>query len=248
MNLFDDSVGRLRTFLGRKQSAGELRTTQLPATTGWPAGERGNIVLAADTGVELGNPRVESASFMVWTEAADAVRDGAVHVVGPDLAESAGRSLPFGKAVILRVNGMNEENCYERHRALELIRYRLNLKGYMMRAVSQYLREWSRVSVEAIDGGFSFATLAGTLHSMYRAVEYVSAVEFVFVTSSPEDVRALGETCARVERLIGAMNKMAQEMSFDCGVCDYTDVCSEVEDLRSMRKNAAEGGAHATRH
>lgn len=245
MNLFDDTILQLRTFL--KEKEGLLRTVQA-SPAGWPAGEKGNIVLASDTGVELGNPRSESASFMVWTEKAGVVRDGAVHVIGPDIPESGGKSLPFGKAVILGVKGMDEENCYERHRALELVRYDLNLKGYMMRAVSQYLREWSRVSREAVDKGFSFATLAGALVAMYRKVDFVEAVEFVFVTSSAADVRSLGETGGRVERLIGAMNKMAQEMSFDCGTCDFTDVCTEVEDLRNMRKNMSGGAAGDARH
>lgn len=245
MNLFDDTINHLRSFL--KEKEGLLRTIQA-SPAGWPAGERGNIVLGTDTGVELGNPRDESASFMVWTEKSGGVRDGTVHIIGPDLMESSGKSLPFGKAVILGVKGMNEENCYERHRALELVRYDLNLKGYMMRAVSQYLREWSRVSTAAVAGGFSFATLAGALAEMYRKVEFVESVEFVFVTSSAVDVRSLGETGNRVERLIGAMNKMASEMSFDCGTCDFTDVCTEVEDLRNMRKSMSGGGAGDAKH
>ena len=31
------------------------------------------------------------------------------------------------------------------------------------------------------------------------------------------------------------MNKMARELSFDCGTCDFTDVCGGVSELRSMR-------------
>ncbi len=248
MELFDDIIRQLRGFLDEKKAAGELRTTAVPAGATWPAGERGNIVLAQDTGVELGNPRDESASFMVWTGDVGAVRDGLVHVVGPDLPESMGSGLPFGKAVIIGVTGMSEENCYERHRALELARYDLNLKGYMMRAVSQYLREWSRVSRGAVEGGFSFAVLAAALSGLYRAVDFVESVEFIFVTSSAAEVRRLGEAGSRAERLIGAMNKMAAEMSFDCDTCDYTDVCSEVEGLRSMRNTITGKGATHARH
>ncbi len=238
MNLFDDTIRQLRGFLEEKSAAGELRTLRA-VDAGWPAGERGNIVLASDTAVELGNPRDESASFMVWTERRSDSEDGAVRLVGPDLPESMGRGLPFGKAVILGVKGMDAENCYERHRSLDLARYDLNLKGYMMRAVSQYLREWSRVSREALVNGFSFTVLAGALSAMYKKIDFVESVEFLFVTSSTGDVRRLGETGGRVERLIGAMNKMAAEMSFDCGTCDYTDVCTEVEGLRNMRNNLA---------
>lgn len=146
------------------------------------------------------------------------------------------QSLPFGKVVLLKLKGMDENNCYERHRQLDMARYDLNLRGYMMRAASQYMREWSRVSREAARGGFSFAHLAGVLSSIYSSFEYVEGVEYIFVTSSTEDVRGLASTGATVEKRISAMNKMATELSFDCDSCDYTEICAEVEGLRSMHK------------
>ncbi len=201
----------------------------------WPMGERGNIVLKCDTAVELGNPRDESASFLVWTGNADLVRDGMITRIGPDVSVSAGASLPLGRAVILHVDGFTENNCYDRHREIELARYDVNLKGYMMRAVSQYMREWSRISRQAIAEGFSLEVLAAALMERYRKLEYVRGVEMLIVTSSPEDVRSLQHVGERAVRLIGAMNKMAKELSFDCGTCDFTDVCGEVSELRSMR-------------
>ena len=239
MKLFDDTIGNIRAFLAEKRAAGDLKEFRA-AETSWPAGEKGNIVLASDTGVELGNPGNESSSFILWTEKSDEVRDGLVSLVGPDLASSTGQSLPFGKVVILAVEGMDENNCYERHREIDIARYNLNLKGYMMRAVSQYLREWSRVSREAVENGFDFSVIAAALLDIYKGIDFVKKAEFVFVTSSREDVSLLREEGSRVERLIGAMNKMAFEMSFDCGTCDYTDVCTEVEDLRNMRQNLIE--------
>ncbi|MEZ4578964.1 MAG: hypothetical protein R2875_13445 [Desulfobacterales bacterium] len=44
----------------------------------------------------------------------------------------------------------NADNSYDRYREMELLRYDIHLKGYMMRGVSQYQREWSRVSHEAM--------------------------------------------------------------------------------------------------
>ena len=37
-------------------------------------------------------------------------------------------------------------------------------------------------------------------------------------------------------RIIGAMNKMATEMSLDCDTCEYAAVCEDVSELRSMRR------------
>lgn len=236
MNLFDDIIYELRAFLDEKKISGRLRELKASRRE-WPSGERGNIVLASNTGVELGNPEKESSSFIVWTENNSDIKDGRINLIGPDISESKGGSIPFGRVLIFTVKDMDENNCYERHRQIDTARYNLNLKGYMMRAVSQYMREWSRVSNEALADGFDFATLAGALSSIYRPMEFIESVEYIFVTSSAEDVRFIAEKGSRVQRLIGAMNKMATEMIFDCGSCDYTDICSEVEGLRSMRRN-----------
>lgn len=197
-------------------------------------------MLATDMAVELGNPRQDSVSFMIWTERAGVIDDGVYHLAGPDLPDAKAKSLPFGKVVMLEVEGMDEENCYERHRALELARYDLELEGYMLRAVSQYLREWSRVSVRALENGFSFSVLAGELARLYRSFGFVRGIECVFITSHSADIRALSPMGEKVEKRIAAMNKMAVEMNFDCGSCEYTDVCTEVEGLRMIRNHQNE--------
>ncbi len=244
MKLFEDVIRELRTWMdGMKASAhgyAEHAAGRIP----WPEGERGNIVMQADTAVELGNPRDESVSFLVWTPQPDLVRDGVTTLIGPDVSSYPGASLPFGKAVLIGVDGFTEDNCYERHREIEIARYGMNLKGYMIRAVSQYMREWSRISREAIADGFSLTVLSSALGETYRKLAYVTSVETLFVTSSPDDVRSLRPIGERAVRLISAMNKMAQELSFDCGTCDYTDVCSEVDALKSMRQSMKKGEAH----
>jgi CO dehydrogenase/acetyl-CoA synthase beta subunit len=240
MNLFDDSIEKLQSFLDHKKAAGSLRELKAGHKT-WPEGERGNIVLASDTAVELGSPEMESVSFMVWTEKSGLIKNNRLNLIGPDISEKIYsdrmQSLPFGKVVLLKLKGMDENNCYERHRQIDMARYDLNLRGYMMRAASQYMREWSRVSREAARSGFSFAHLAGALSAIYSRFEFIEGVEYIFVTSSTADVRGLASTGSTVEKRISAMNKMATELTFDCDSCDYTEICAEVEGLRSMHKN-----------
>jgi len=235
MKLFEEIIHDLRSWMDGMRSSTHGFAEFTAVNRPWPAGEKGNIVLQCDTAVELGNPRDESASFLVWTGNPELVRDGMITRIGPDVAGRDGARLPLGKAVILDVEGFTEENCYDRHREIELARYDVNLKGYMMRAVSQYMREWSRISRQAIAEGFSLDLLAASLMERYRRLDYVRGVEILIVTSSPDDVRSLQHVGERAVRLISAMNKMAQEMSFDCGTCDFTDVCSEVSELRTMR-------------
>jgi CO dehydrogenase/acetyl-CoA synthase beta subunit len=123
---------------------------------------------------------------------------------------------------------------------MEAVRYSIDLKGYMIRAVSQYQREWSRISKDALQNGFSFQILGSALRKEYFKKEYVLAVEILLVTSSAEDVGELKEMTKNVGRTINAMNKMLSEIDSDCDECEYNDVCDEVEELKGMKKSRDE--------
>ena len=244
MKLFEDVIRELRTWMDGMKASVHGYAEHAVGAISWPEGERGNIVMQSDTAIELGNPRDESVSFLVWSPHDELIRNGITTVIGPDVSSFSGANLPFGKVVLIGVEGFTDDNCYERHREIEIARYGMNLKGYMIRAVSQYMREWSRISREAIAEGFSLRVLSSALMETYRKLAYVKSVETLFVTSSPADVRSLRPIGERAARLIAAMNKMAQELSFDCSTCDYTDVCSEVDALKSMRQSMKKEGAN----
>jgi CO dehydrogenase/acetyl-CoA synthase beta subunit len=239
--LFNERIRELRAYVDtvrRRNLVRVVRTAEVPA---WPPGKKGNVVLQADTAVELGSPQDESVAFHVWTADPDLVHDGCITLVGPDVGESLGRHLPFGKAVLLGVEDICEENCVERYRELGLRRYDLNLAGYMLRAPSQVGREWSRVSRQAVDGGFTLATLGGALIRLYKALPYVKSAEVLVVTSSPADVRELSMIGERASRQMDAWNKMTTELVRECESCEFNDVCSQVEDFRVSRRTPQQG-------
>ena len=129
---------------------------------------------------------------------------------------------------------------------MELIRYDLDLKGYMLRAVSQFRREWSRISTEAINKGLSFEILGSALMKMFREKSYINALEIIFVTSNEEDVRILRDITTDSTRMIEAMNKMAREADLECDECEYQDVCDDAGELKKMREakmKKASGGS-----
>jgi CO dehydrogenase/acetyl-CoA synthase beta subunit len=206
----------------------------------WPSGKGRNVVLSDEMAVELGNPQMNSVSCLIWTENLNLVSDGKISLFGPDIKESNGKSLPFGKIVLVGVSGFDEESTYDKYKEMEAVRYSLDLKGYMIRAVSQYQREWSRISKEALGNAFSFDILGGALREEYLNKSFVHAVEFLFVTSSGEDVGELQEITKNVGRTISALNKMLSEIDPDCDECEYNDVCDEVEELKGMRKKRDE--------
>lgn len=234
MELFERTFSDIRNFTEKRNAISWVVAARNHT---WPLGKGKNVVLADDMAVELGNPVMDSASSLLWTEHPDLVCDGKITLIGPDIRSSSGKSLPFGKVVLVGVKGFNEDNTYERYKELETIRYSLDLKGYMMRAASQYQREWSRISKNALQDGFSFDVLACALRDEYLKMDYVHAAEFLFVTSGTGDVQELKEITKNVSRTINAMDKMFNEIDPDCDECEYNDVCNEVGELKGMRRS-----------
>ncbi|MBN1365645.1 MAG: hypothetical protein JW976_12615 [Syntrophaceae bacterium] len=233
MELFVDTIIDIRKYIEKKNRRSLSVKEQKKF---WPAGKGRNVVLTDDMAVELGNPQMNSVSCLIWTQKTDIIDDGKINLIGPDIKESSGKSLPFGKVVLAEVSGFDEETTYDKYKEMEAVRYSLDLKGYMIRAVSQYQREWSRISKEAVQNGFSFEILAEALSNEYLKKDYIHAVEFLFVTSSADDVGELQEITKNVGRKISALNKMLSEIDPDCDECEYNDVCDEVGKLKSMRK------------
>ncbi|MDZ7832446.1 MAG: hypothetical protein U5L07_11900 [Desulfobacterales bacterium] len=236
MQLFDKHIDQIRNFLERYQAAGALTTYSHTRPASWPASHRQNLVLAGDTGVELGHPNDVSSAFLLWTNDPARVVDRRITVVGPDLPDLKDQRASFGKIIIAAGDDFDEENSFERYREMELLRYDLDLKGYMMRGVSQHQREWSRVSREALKNGFSFRVLGGSLLDQFTRLSYIKAAEVIFITQSREAVLEIQGIACETIKIIGAMNKMAEELSFDCTTCEYNAVCSDVAELRAMRK------------
>jgi CO dehydrogenase/acetyl-CoA synthase beta subunit len=237
MELFGETLVDIRKYIEGKKCRSLVAAEQ---KTPWPSGKGRNVVLSDDMAVELGSPQMNSVSCLIWTQKADLVRDGKITLLGPDIKDSQGKSLPFGKVVLLGVSGFDEESAYDKYKEMEAVRYSLDLKGYMIRAVSQYQREWSRISREAVEGGFSFEALGSALREEYLKKDFIHAVEFLFVTSSAEDVGELQEITKNVGRTISAMNKMLSEIDPDCDECEYNDVCDEVDELKGMKKTRDE--------
>jgi len=236
MRLFDKPIGQIRRFLEKPHSKSQKAEHMHAEKINWPSSNRQNLVLATDTAVELGHPRDASTSFLLWTNVPGEVFKNRITVIGPDLPDIKEKRASFGRIVILGGDDFNAANSFERYREMELLRYGIDLDGYMMRGVSQYQREWSRISDEAIKNGFSFKVLGGAIIDKFAALPYIKAAEVIFITQSREAVLEAKTIADGAIKIIGAMNKMAESLSFDCSTCEYRNVCRDVAELRSMRK------------
>jgi CO dehydrogenase/acetyl-CoA synthase beta subunit len=236
LEIFDDDIRWLRGYLESRRSQGRdvrpldsgKRDRRIPDFLNK---EKTTIVLSEDTWLELGNPKTNSAAPVLVTESLDLVHDGAVTLVGPDIPEVRG-SLPFAQILLIASDQLQEED----YRKINSFQYELELRGYMIKAIPSSLNIWSRVSEESVGEGFSFEVLGSAIVDRYKSTFSIPSMEIVFVTSSEEDVEELEELRHKVTRILSAMNKMIEELSFDCSSCEYLDVCGDVRQLGALRE------------
>ena len=127
MELFEGIIPSVHSFLAEQT---HRRSWASEPSLPWPAGGSRNIVLKEDLGVELGNPEMESVSCLLWTENLSWIEDKRITLVGHDFFESAAKSLPFGKVVLVGVESFDEDNVYERHKNLDFLRYDSLFEGF----------------------------------------------------------------------------------------------------------------------
>jgi CO dehydrogenase/acetyl-CoA synthase beta subunit len=222
------------------QIIGDDYFQDLPIKVG--EGAQQGVILKEDTGIELGNPRMGSSAFLLWTDNPSLIKDKKITLVGPDIQESFSNSLPFGQVLMIGGTSLKEEY----HTTLEWGQYISDrIEGYMIRSIPQ--RIWSRVSKTAVERGFSFEVLGKTLMGIIKSeLPLVESVEVLFVTSSRQDVEELETIAKQVEKISNDLKKRKFIVGdkgdyfctngLDCSVCHDKPVCDTIREQIVIRK------------
>lgn len=256
MATFDSQIQKLAAYVAELRTSGRsIREFLCPSTVSdlqyglpirvGPGANRG-IILRGDTAVELGNPTAGSCAFVLWTETLSLVRNGRITLIGRDIPEAPGASLPFGQVLVVAGDDLGAEE----HQALTQAQYIADqIEGYMVRSSSRNI--WSRISKDAAAKGFCFETLGRALMAIYRStLPKVRAVEAVFITSSKEDVAQLNDVANEVREIGAEIVKehwkakgYDLDCDLDCRSCHDKDVCDDVRKIIAARlrkeRNAA---------
>jgi hypothetical protein len=241
MGRFDRLNADIRDFVAQERHLGPCREFPRLDPVPWPPAGPRDIVLQPDLALELGHPETASLCFLAWSSDRCLIHDGRITLIGPDMSEAPACRWPLAKIVLAWVAPADDAAAYERYRAMDLARFEPSLKGYMLRATSQYLREWSRISRQALRNGLNFQILGSALIASLHAIPGVRGVELIFVTRSAEAVQALRPIGVTAARMIQAMNKMLSEHPADCRNCEFQDVCARAADLQALADRRARG-------
>ena len=256
MSLFDPYIGRVSQYaddLRHKDrkfrefdcpASAEDLTRGLPVRVGPKAGS--DIILRGDTFVELGSPDVGSASFLLWTDDPSLLKSGRITLIGPDIPESEGASLPFGQVII----AAGKKLSGDKHELIERTQYISDqIEGYMLKGMSRQM--WGRISKDAARKGFNFETLGRALMAIFKSsIPEVEAIEIIFVTTSKEDLEPLQDLGEQVREISKNVTKEIWKSKgydiecfspYDCNNCPDSTVCDEIKEMVNVRKQTKGG-------
>jgi CO dehydrogenase/acetyl-CoA synthase beta subunit len=262
MSLFNPYINKVPQYIAELRDKGKkIREIDCPASTddllhglpvrvGPKAGT--DLILRGDTFVELGSPDVGSASFLLWTDDPSLVKSGLITVIGPDIPESEGASLPFGQVIMVAGKKLSGD----KHEIIDRTQYISDqIEGYMLKSMSRQM--WSRISKDVAAKGFSFETLGRALMAIFKSsIPEVEAVELLFVTTSKEDLEPLQEMGKQIREISKNVTKDIWKSKgydiecfslVDCNACDNKEVCDEIKDIVNVRKvtKKSNGGAES---
>lgn len=257
MSLFNPYIGRVSQYaedLRRKgRKAREITCPGsvddilrgLPVRVGPGAGT--DLILRGDTFAELGNPEVGSASFILWTDDPSLMKSSRITVIGPDIPESEGASLPFGQVIIVAGRKLSGD----KHEVVEHTQFISDqIEGYMLKSMSRQM--WGRISKDAAGKGFDFETLGRALMAIFKSsIPEVEAAEILFVTTSKDDLRPLQEMGEQIREISKNMSKDIWKSKgydiecfspFECSSCPDSAVCDEIKEMVNVRKKTKGNG------
>ncbi len=215
----------------------DLHSHTIIENCNWNKLQQGCIVLENETAVELGHPSKESLSLLMLTSDCGKISNDKITVVGKELNEIKKGPVSFAKIILIEMDDItDEQEAFDKFREIEQIRHTINLEGYMLRAAFQKSREWSRVSNKAKKDGFSFQLYGSELIKAYKALGYVKKAEIIFITENDRLIRSLMPMGEKTVRITKALNKIFENMEYDCDACSFQDVCEEIDGLKEMHK------------
>ena len=215
----------------------------------WPLQEKYLFLMERDTAVELGGYPQESINLIAPSsrlQELTTLKDG-VYCIGDQNAVSekkkgllsgghSRRHVSFGKIVLLETDDVPQEQLYEFMQSVSLLEASFHMKDIMLRQSSVQYRINLRISTKAVKEGFSISELGWTIYETYRALAHVRSVVVILLVGEHSLYRSLEEPAEKIKELTTTLNHIFDGIDMDCGHCDLSAVCNEVEELRVLHR------------
>ncbi|WP_319580165.1 CO dehydrogenase/CO-methylating acetyl-CoA synthase complex subunit beta [uncultured Methanospirillum sp.] len=145
----------------------------------------GERIRKEDMQVELGGPKVDQKFEIVLVRSPDAVEDGKISVIGPDLKDiPQGSHIPFG--ILVEVAGSRLEEDLEGVLERRIHEYMNYIQGVMH--LNQRYDIWIRVGKKSFAKGLdSFTYIGKAIERLYRSeLALIEKIQITFLTGGDE--------------------------------------------------------------
>lgn len=198
------------------------------------------FLLKRDTAWELGGSRLPSVSYTCVTSEHRLVGSSRTMLLGPDLGEIR-QDVPFARLAFIETEVLGDgDEAYRAIKDIEMIRYQIFPKGYMIRATAMDCREQVRVGRKALAAGVGFEQIGNLFIRKYLEHPLVKNVLLVFITGQSRIFPELEENAVMTQKITRALSSVLERMETDCQSCNLKEICDQVEDLRKIHFNKTE--------
>ena len=182
------------------------------------AGER---IRKNDVYVELGGPDIKEKFELVKVRQNDQVNDGAITIIGPDIADmEPSKNYPIG--IMIEIAGPQLETDFEGVIERRIHEYANYIEGFMH--LNQRYDIWARLSKKAFNRGFTTLTYVGQVLEQLLKNEFpiIERMQITFYTDaekiSPAYAEAKSAYEARDARARGLTDDDVQ-VFYGCALC-----------------------------
>lgn len=203
-----------------------------------PLGEHNELILQKETAYELGAGGYDSLSFLAVTQNKSIIDKDEIILIGPDLNEIK-TDCSYARIVFLLVDDVEKngpDSFYEILKNIEISKYNIAIKGFMIRASALTLREQVRVSKEAIKNKLTFAQIGNQFVYEFHKDPHVLGAKILFVTSSNVFYNELESIANKSHERSEAYNHMLKDSVMNCKKCAWKPVCAEVDEMKEFHK------------
>lgn len=203
-----------------------------------PVGEKNELILQKETAFELGAGGYDSFSFLAVSQDDNLINKDETILVGPDLG-AIKNDCSYARIVFLLVDDVEKngpDSFYEILKNIEISKYNVNIKGFMMRASALTLREQVRVSKKVLNNNLSFEQIGNSFIHEFHKDPHVLGVKIIFITVTDGPYKELEVIANKSNERTEAYNHMLKDSIMNCKKCSWKPVCAEVDEMREFHK------------
>lgn len=232
INIFDDKISEVMDII---KSSGE-KTFNYNNNNCWPTEKKAPFLLQKETSIELGHHPSDSAAFLAVTDTKGFIGKNQISIVGNDITELSGINHSYGKIIIIESNNIDSKNTYEEIKKLEHIQYSIHLSGIMSRVSMGYARENIRIGTKAMENRVNFEKIGNTIINKFLKNDIVKCVKVIFICGPLDIYKEISKIYENVRERVIALNTIFDGIDLDCGTCNLSAICDEIEGLRELHK------------